>query len=740
MKPGKKKEIACILGIFLCALLLRLYAVTYLPLRGITDDAYEYNYIAQNILQALQGEPLQDRDRFLNLGASRGWLYPLFIAGVYKVFGADALHVRLLQVIIDSLTCILIYCIGRNIFNRRAGIIAGFFSSLYPGFIYYSTMLYQETTTIFLLTLLVFFLGHALSQKRWFLYFASGMLLTIVTFYRSGFLFFSVFFIPTLLLVLWLLYQGNFLRYSFFFLSGWISMLILYGAFSYAVSGAFNFNKPYVSWSVYETIHRDGWLLDTFSPTPTEELNEVAREFAYSVLGEQQTDALPSRVYIMAGIRHIQKNPLAFFSQVIKRIKRMWMYIETYPGRWHSQTVGLQLLFHRCLFVLALLGIPLSLTLLNQSWVFYLIFFYVMTAYITTIGLPRYAIPAMPFVILLASHALVFIMTTLWHERKRFLSSSYAFSWGLTILILASVSYLNLPTLLALFPSATPPFCYTLTIALTNLLFITAAFWVYRVFNLQWKSKKKSMWATVFPVFVIALLYNNDALSSKTWHEWEASLYTDHQKIKQTIVLPHDLNPDNYTKANLVIDMFGGGGKGYNFQVKVNDQMVKVYRSGLKAQEGKFDYKFYGLYKSFFFDTYKLSPEDLRQWYEIALPLHLLKNNSELVVECSLSKITNHGNDYVTIFGDHTTTDEHLFEGPCFPRSDLDTSLIKIMPYSGDHRFEKVTTLESRKTMSEYYDGLKWQHKDLSGARGIQSGSYRIRVELIGNDGSQVIL
>lgn len=740
MKPGKKKEIACMLGIFLCALLLRLYAVTYLPLRGITDDAYEYNYIAQNIPQALQGEPLQDRDRFLNLGASRGWLYPLFIAGVYKVFGADALHVRLLQVIIDSLTCILIYCTGRNIFSRRAGIIAGFFSSLYPGFIYYSTMLYQETTTIFLLTLLVFFLGHALSQKRWFLYFASGMLLTIVTFYRSGFLFFSVFFIPTLLLMLWLLYQGNFLRYSFFFLSGWISMLILYGVFSYAVSGAFNFNKPYVSWGVYETIHRDGWLPDTFSPTPTEELNEVAREYSYPVQGEDQTGVLPSRVYIMAGIRHILKSPLAFFSQVIKRIKRMWTYIETYPGRWHSGSVGLQLLFHRCLFVLALLGIPLSLTVWNQSWVFCLIFLYVMSAYITTIGLPRYAIPAMPFVILLASHALVFTISTIWHKGKRFLSSLYCFPWVVTIIIFVSVCCLNLSTLLALFPSATPAFCYTMTIALMNLLFIAAAFWVYHVFNLKWKSRKRSLWATAFPVFVIALLYNNDALSSKTWHEWENLLCTDHQKIKQTIVLPPDLNAGKYTKANVMIDMFGGG-RGYRFEVAANGHIIKVYQGGIQAREGKFDNKFYGLYKSFFFDTYKLSPDDLRQWYEIELPLYLLQEEPELVIECSLRDTIHHENNHVIVFGDYTTgLGDNLFEGPCFPRSDLDTSLIKIMPYSGDHRFERVTTLESWKTMSEYYDGLKWQHKDLSGARGIQSGSYRIRVELIGNDGSQVIL
>ena len=251
----------------------------------------------------------------------------------------------------------------------------------------------------------------------------------------------------------------------------------------------------------------------------------------------------------------------------------------------------------------------------------------------------------------------------------------------------------------------------------------------------------RSLFVVSFPLAIVMLLYNNEALTSKTWHEWESPLYSHHQKIKQIILLPSDFNLDDYWKANVMIDMFPGGGQEYNFHVKVNGQQIKVYQGGIKAREGKFDHKFFGFYKSFFFDTYKLSHEDLRQWYEIALPLHFLKKNSTLVVECSLSGTVEYEKNYVMVFGDYTTSvSENLFEGPCFPRSDLDTALGKIMPYSGDYRFEKVTTLSSRKTISEYYDGFEWQQKDLSSSRGIQSGSYRIRIELIDREGYQIIL
>lgn len=258
--------------------------------------------------------------------------------------------------------------------------------------------------------------------------------------------------------------------------------------------------------------------------------------------------------------------------------------------------------------------------------------------------------------------------------------------------------------------------------------------------NLKCKSTSRSIYTTAFPLVIVLVLYNNGALTSNTWHEWETPLYTPSQKIKQTIMLPENFNNDEYSQASIVIDMLGEQGYHYSFEIKVNGEQIKYYQDGLKVKEGKFDKKFLGLYKSFLFDTYKLTPEDLRQWYEIELPLHFLKNTALLVIECSLGETEDKKKNSVIVFGDyHTTSDTKLFEGPCIPRSDEDTSFTKIMPYSGDYRDERVTHLNSKETISEYYDGRNWQREDLSSTRGIQSGSYRIRVELIGNNGNQVI-
>ena len=723
------------------ALLLRLYALHYLPQRPVTDDAYEYEYIAQNLSRAIAGEPLEDENRFTYFGAKRGWLYPLFIAGIYQACGPRDVFVRLAQAIIDALSCLLIYGIGKSIFSRTAGVVAASIYALYPGFIYYSTMLYQETTAVFLLSLCFFSLQKAFSQKKSLLYFISGILVTMVTFYRSGFIFFSLLTIPILLITLWLHYKKGFFRYFLCFLTGVFCMFIIYGVFSYRVSGSVNLNKPSIAWSFYETIHRDGWVSDTFAPTPSEELYQVAQGYHPQLFVEDQLQKLPPEVYIKAGVLLIRKQPIQFLSQMIKRATRMWMYVETYPERWHSSRIGGQLIFHRSLIILGLLGTVMSFTHWFYCWPLYFTFLYVTSVYIPIIGIPRYAVMAMPFVIILAAYAMLYILRVLINERKRLVSFQFFLLCCCTIITAGTALYLDVPALLAAFPHAPLMRLYAIAIILMNSLFIALAILFYRILALGSDVKKLTRYAVAFPLFAVMVFYTNDVLTSTTWREWHCLLYSSNQKIRQTILFPDDINDNDYDRATLMIDMFPGGGHEYDLQVTANGEVVQRYQGGIKSSEAKFDKKFFGLYKSFLFDTYKLKPEDLRQWYEIALPPHMLRDNTRLVIECSISGSGDSRKNHVLIFGDYQTTgDSNMYIGPCLPRGDEDTSLAKIMPYSGDYRFEKVTPLASTGTISAYYNGQEWQETDLSNLRGIQSGNYRIRVELIRKDGTQVVL
>lgn len=734
----KKKEIFLLCGILLLALLVRLYALAYLPKKLLSDDDCEYNYIALNIGKALIGEPLEDKDKFLDLSASRGFGYPLFIASVYKIAGVRTGYVRLFQALIDSITCILVYFLATGIFNRKTALLSALLASVYPGFIYYSTMLYQETTTLFLLVLLALLIHCAISQKKVFLYFIIGMLVVFLSFYRSGFILFFFLISAIIFLVLWRQYKKQFMNFFYSFLTGALCVFILYGAFTYRVTGSMILNGPPSAWLFYETLYRDGWVTDTFAPSLSPELQQSAQKKGLSLTDNFKYTDLPSEVYMNAGMMLILKDPIGMVSQLIKRIHRMWFYVATYPERWHSRTVLLQLGFHRILLLLGLCGMVLSFLAWRSTWFFYALFFYCTVVYIPILGIPRYAIPSMPFIIILAAYTLTLLresVSTTVNLRTKTLSAILA--------VLAAIAVYNygIPGMLSLFSGVLIDTCRYAQIIAVNLLIIVLA-WIFYCFIINNRKNVRTNFCLVaFPAAVLLLFYSNDALSSKTWHEWEVGLRTGNQKIKQTIVLSDDFDIQKYKQATLMIDMFPGEERDYNFIINVNGQEVKFFKGGVKVKEHKFDHKFLGIFKRFFFDSFKLNPEDFRQWYEIDLPLELISYENKAVIECGLDETSNGRKNHVTIFGDYFSgSDKNIFEGPCFPRSNQDTSLAKIMPYSGDNRFERKTVLSSAETISEYYNGMEWRRIDLSDCFGVQKGTYRIRIELIDKDGSQTIL
>ena len=55
----------------------------------------------------------------------RAPLYPWFLGAVYSLFGIDTLPPRILQAVIGSLSCGLLFLIGRRVFTRTIGAVAG---------------------------------------------------------------------------------------------------------------------------------------------------------------------------------------------------------------------------------------------------------------------------------------------------------------------------------------------------------------------------------------------------------------------------------------------------------------------------------------------------------------------------------------------------------------------------------------------------------------------------------------
>jgi 4-amino-4-deoxy-L-arabinose transferase-like glycosyltransferase len=83
----------------------------------------------------------------------RAPLYPLMIGGLYAAFGEHVVLVQLLQCLFYATTCLLVFDLGRRVFNQRVGIIAGVVSAVLPLLLRYVADLHLETSFTFFMTL-----------------------------------------------------------------------------------------------------------------------------------------------------------------------------------------------------------------------------------------------------------------------------------------------------------------------------------------------------------------------------------------------------------------------------------------------------------------------------------------------------------------------------------------------------------------------------------------------------------
>lgn len=165
-----RKRLLLILGF---ALSLRLAFVLRVPQAPIVNDAAEYDQEAHVL--AFGNES--------GVQISKGPLYPMFLAALYRFFGHDQQAVRVVQALISSLSVLLIYAIGRAVFHERVGVIASALAAIYPPFISYSGWLLTETLSVFLLLALVYALIRAIHYSpraaRWMVAGVLGGLLAL---------------------------------------------------------------------------------------------------------------------------------------------------------------------------------------------------------------------------------------------------------------------------------------------------------------------------------------------------------------------------------------------------------------------------------------------------------------------------------------------------------------------------------------------------------------------------------
>jgi 4-amino-4-deoxy-L-arabinose transferase-like glycosyltransferase len=130
-----------------------------------------------------------------------GPLYPYFLGLVYAAVGPNILAAKLIHCLIGSATCVLVWMLAREVFDRRVALLAGAMTAVYSMLIFYegSLMITNLQTPLVLLVLITAVKGlRAPTPGRWFL---AGALLGLAALARENVLLYAP------IAVFWILWQ-----------------------------------------------------------------------------------------------------------------------------------------------------------------------------------------------------------------------------------------------------------------------------------------------------------------------------------------------------------------------------------------------------------------------------------------------------------------------------------------------------------------------------------------------------
>jgi len=179
-----------IVVIFLLALILRigfLYLVTKdcaMPPkceRLLTPDSSNYNFLALNMLSKKRFVPDIDSPYYY-VSILRTPVYPAFLAMLYFFSKNNYILVGIVQSILSSFTCVLLYIIGLELFGRKTGFTGGILGAVSLLLIINSPLILTDTLFGFLLmfSLVCFIWSWSQKSNRWLIACAFLLSMTIL--------------------------------------------------------------------------------------------------------------------------------------------------------------------------------------------------------------------------------------------------------------------------------------------------------------------------------------------------------------------------------------------------------------------------------------------------------------------------------------------------------------------------------------------------------------------------------
>lgn len=127
----------------------------------LQSDAKHLHSIALSLMTKHQFAPVES----VRPNAYRTPAYPIFLAAIYLIVGVKPWVAILVQIVLDTLSCLLVVLSIRYMFGDRAGLIGGLFYAVEPTLLWLSMSLLSETLFLFFLSAALWYLVHYLKEE-----------------------------------------------------------------------------------------------------------------------------------------------------------------------------------------------------------------------------------------------------------------------------------------------------------------------------------------------------------------------------------------------------------------------------------------------------------------------------------------------------------------------------------------------------------------------------------------------
>lgn len=401
-----------IIIIFILALVLRVIYVLSLPVEFISkweSDAGVYKKLAVNLLNThtygrIAGVP----------DAQDPPVYPFFLALIYMIFGSGKLSivvVRLIQALLGSFVCVIIFFIAKEIFDKKVAILSSLLVALHPALIAYTGMHLTETLYIFLLSLFVLYMLKSYFDLSIINTFLSGLLLGIGFLNREVLLLFPFFIVGGLFILGYKFRQV--VKYAAIILVG---MTVIIGPWTM---------RNFIKFHKFIPVTKGGGqVIYASNYIPEGEKWRAGGEIVDRVYKEIRDDNQTSHTKKALGyIVYLMKNrPLSYLDMLAKKFHELWLHPSGSKQIQNKYLRSTYLAIHYILLLFCFLGIGVSIKYKNKKILpLLLILVYVTFLFVFILfPLARYFLPFLPYVFIFSVQGFLRLLNVLPGYRKIF--------------------------------------------------------------------------------------------------------------------------------------------------------------------------------------------------------------------------------------------------------------------------------------------------------------------------------